>query len=223
MQGTEQEIESTVGSVWQTILPQLAIFMVITWLILMFYAFWWFEYRLLQPFAPGVNSQTVFFDGEQGMQRLADQIAIEIEDKQLQNSLATVVHFWDPDCPCNRLNESHVKKIIQDYGDMGVNFVIATRDKSGLREARQRFTHPAVIHYQANLPAEFSPPSSPAAVVVNRQGEASYFGPYSVGALCLSDNGNFVETILDSLLQGKNRMQINTAAIGCFCDWSVRT
>ena len=93
---------------------------------------------MLQPFVSDEEHRAVFFDGEKTMQALAAIIA----SKQSDKGMATVVHFWDPDCPCNKLNESHVHQIIKDYGERGVKFVIVTQNESSLAKARQRFNDP---------------------------------------------------------------------------------
>ena len=85
MQNNDHEIETAAQSDKDSILLQIAIVMVISWLVVVFYAFWWFEYRLLQPFTPGANSQAVFFEGEQRMQRLADEIAAKDSDQEAQS------------------------------------------------------------------------------------------------------------------------------------------
>ena len=135
MTGMETDIP---GTTEDSILPHVAMFLVTSWLILIFFAFWWFEYRLLQPFVSDEEHRAVFFDGEKTMQALAATIA----SKQSDKGMATVVHFWDPDCPCNKLNESHVHQIIKDYGERGVKFVIVTQNESSLAKARQRFNDP---------------------------------------------------------------------------------
>ncbi len=68
---------------------------------------------------------------------------------------------------------------------------------------------------------EKGPPSSPAVGVINRKGELVYFGPYSLGANCSPKNGKFVEKVLDQLKDKKQRQkkQLNTLAVGCFCPW----
>lgn len=223
MEFIEDSPHVTCGAVQDRVDPlifKLLIVFVALWLLCMFYAFWWFEFRLIQPFDPEANKRAVFFDGEQTMQQLANVISSETFSGVENNlPIATVVHFWDPDCPCNKLNESHVNNIISEYGEQGVKFVIVTKNEAGLKQAKDKFSHAAVIEYKSNIPHGLTPPSSPAAVVMNSTGQANYFGPYSIGALCLTRNGAFVETILDSLFKGENRIQINTAAIGCFCSW----
>lgn len=203
-----------------SLLAEIAVLFVGLWLIFVCLAFWWFESRLLQPFMSGDNLKAVFFDGEKLMQQLGETYVTH--DQQMnEDGIATVVHFWDPGCPCNSKNESHVNRIIETYGSQGVNFVIVTPDANVLDQAREKFTHLSVTDFMSTDIAGASPPSSPAAVVINGAGDTSYFGPYSVGAQCLSENGAFVENILDSLLQHQARTQVNTAAVGCFCDWST--
>ncbi len=211
------DVENKDCSIW----AEVAVLLVGMWFAFVCIAFWWFESRLLQPFMYGENSKAVFFDGERLMQQLGSTYMDSVQHTE-EKSIATVLHFWDPDCPCNSKNDTHVNNIIETYGNEGVQFIIVTPDADSLDQARDRFSHVSVTDFMSTEAQGVSPPSSPAAVVINAFGDTSYFGPYSIGAQCLSENGAFVENILDSLLQHKQRTQVNTAAVGCFCDWSAR-
>lgn len=190
-------------------------------------AFWWFQFRNIQAFdINAVSNQTVFFESGQ----LGERIEKLISEEQFDDKASTisVVHFWNPACPCNRFNEVHVKKIISEYAGKNVKFTIVV---SGSNEqernqrqilAQQVFTHKAVKEIRSDWPMDKGPPSSPAVGVINRSGELVYFGPYSLGARCAPDKGKFVETVLDGLYENKKRAgkkQLNTLAVGCFCPW----
>lgn len=191
------------------------------WLSGMVMAFWWFQYRNVQPF----DRQAVFFDGRTlgaQLHQLLDQIA-----QRDVKRVATVVHFYNPDCPCNKFNEAHVRELMTHYGNQGVRFVVVVNPASSLGQqqamarAKQIFNHPAVIGFRQIR--DIHPPSSPAVAILDAQGQLAYFGPYSVGAVCTVQNGGFVETALDKLFQGKNSKQLNTLAVGCFCPWPATT
>lgn len=200
--------------------------LVSVWIVSTVFAFWWFQFRNIQAFdSNAVKNQTVFFESGELGARLESLINKNLQGKKLKP--ISVVHFWNPDCPCNRFNEVHVKKIISDYAEKNVQFTIVVSGNSEeqrklLRErASKTFTHHGVTNIRSDWPMDKGPPSSPAVGVVNSNGELVYFGPYSLGANCSPDKGKFVETVLDHLHDKKQRQkkQLNTLAVGCFCPW----
>jgi hypothetical protein len=199
----------------------LAVPLVIAWLAGMVAAFWWFEFRPLRPFT---RDQAVVFAGEPLRARLASLVATPADPRALP-AAATVVHFWDPDCACNRFNEAHVRELMAGYGRHGVRFVVLVRSRgdaaAALRRARRVFNDPAVAEVRLVEPERVPLPSSPAAAVLDAGGGLAYFGPYSVGAVCGVKNGAFVETTLDGLFRGDRRAQLNMLAVGCFCPWQA--
>lgn len=201
--------------------------LVSVWLLSTIFAFWWFQFRNIQAFdSEAVINQTVFFESGELGQRLEKLVASEyLAGKE---SSISVIHFWNPDCPCNRFNEVHVKKIISDYAAKNVTFtvVVGGRNKEERNQrqilAKQIFSHAAVKDIRSDWAMNQGPPSSPAVGIVNSEGELVYFGPYSLGARCAPDKGKFVETVLNNLEDSKKRTgkkQLNTLAVGCFCPW----
>lgn len=202
--------------------------LVTLWLISTLVAFWWFQFRNIQAFdSDAPNNQTVFFESGELGHRLEKLVANDHVSNEKKEAIS-VIHFWNPDCPCNRFNEVHVKKIITDYAEKNVNFTIVVSGSSE-KERNQRqalaekiFNHSAVKEIRSDWPMHKGPPSSPAVAVLNRRGELVYFGPYSLGARCAPDKGKFVESVLDGLYASKksaDKKQLNTLAVGCFCPW----
>lgn len=200
--------------------------LVSVWVVSTVFAFWWFQFRNIQAFdINDVVNKTVFFESGELGARLENLVNKEQQSNKLKP--ISVVHFWNPDCPCNRFNEVHVKKIISDYADKNVQFTIVVSGKNTklrkLREERARkiFSHSAVKNIYSDWSMDKGPPSSPAVAVINSSGELVYFGPYSLGANCSADKGKFVEKVLDQLKDEKQRQkkQLNTLAVGCFCPW----
>jgi hypothetical protein len=198
--------------------------LVFVWVASTVFAFWWFQFRNIRSFdSAAVKSQTVFFESGELGGRLETLVKSRNNLKAIK-----VVHFWDPDCPCSRFNEVHVKKIIADYKGQNVEFTVVVRGQTQevrterKLQAQQVFNDVAVKEVISDWPVDKGPPSSPAVGVMNNDGELVYFGPYSLGARCTQDKGQFVEKVLDGLSTKKtsiNKKQLNTLAVGCFCPW----
>ena len=200
----------------------LAIGLVLVWLVGTMIGFWWFQFKDLQQFDSRANSsRTIFFDGEALVQQLQK---VANEKHSMQSDETMVLHFWDPDCPCSRFNQVHVRELVKQYAAQGIRFMVVAHSSS--QHSRTQLEHQARAVFgdvslilDSELTLGDAVPSTPAAMVVDANRQLAYFGPYSNGAVCLSGNGKFVENILDDLLVGKNSQQINTLAYGCFCNW----
>lgn len=68
-----------------------------------------------------------------------------------------------------------------------------------------------------DLPGSERLPASPAVAIWDQQGQLAYFGPYSEGATCTSNN-SFIEPILKPQRRPPGQRQ-QYLAVGCFCDW----
>lgn len=201
--------------------------LVVIWLIATVFAFWWFQFKNIKAFdIDAVANQTVFFESGELGNRLENLIEAEVKQGKKSDSIS-VIHFWNPDCPCSKFNEVHVKKIISDYSDKNVAFSVVVSGKSAEQRkersllAKQVFNLAAVKDIRSDWPMEKGPPSSPAVAIMNKQGKLVYFGPYSLGARCSPEKGKFVEKVLDRLKDEKlsQKKQLNTLAVGCFCPW----
>jgi len=201
--------------------------LVVGWLIATVFAFWWFQFKNIKTFdIDAVANQTVFFESGELGSRLENLIEAETK-KGKKSGFISVIHFWNPDCPCSKFNEVHVNKIISDYRDKNVALTVVVSGKNAEQRkehsllAKQVFNLAAVKDIRSDWPMEKGPPSSPAAAIMNKQGKLVYFGPYSLGARCSPDKGGFVEKVLDRLSddQLSQKKQLNTLAVGCFCPW----
>jgi len=162
----------------------------------------WFEERWLRPFA----TQTQIFSGDslQLPQALAGEGSIRL------------VHFWDPACPCNALNQQHLAELIEHFSPLGVDFYVLQKSGSqGQLSAPLSALKPLEL-----LPASEAIPASPALAIWDNSGQLAYFGPYSEGAVCNSAS-SFVEPILQALLEGRPVQASHNLAVGCFCDWQT--
>ena len=163
-------------------------------------AYQWFAAQYLRPF----EQRAAEFNGHllQLPQALAGPGPIRF------------VHFYDPTCPCNAINQQHVSEIIHEYADKGVAFyaVVAPGRQATLPKAL------AGMQPLSELPGSDGIPASPAVAIWDQHGQLAYFGPYSEGLVCNAAN-SFIEPILKALLDGRPVQAPSTLGYGCFCDW----
>lgn len=188
------------------------------WLGLVVSGFWWFQFKDLRSFAS--ESSVVFFEGE----KFNHQLVSLVKKIDREKNKITLVHFWDSECGCNRFNEPHVKELIEKYAKQNIQFIVVAkivelaRKNEILARAKKIFNHPAVVGIISEEDMKLDTlPSMPSVAVLSKEQSLMYFGPYSIGAVCNTKNGAFVEKTLDSMSKGKAKQQLNVLATGCFC------
>ena len=206
--------------------------LVMCWLAGTVYAFWWFQVRDLRPFDGAGQAQAAVFEGALLAEKLhslplGETNIIPVTTGNPQQAL--VVHFWNPGCACNKFNNPHVRDIVEQYHSRGIRFVTVVKSQAGqdeqalLARAQEMFNAPAMMDSNLQLEPASAPAATPAAAVVNSQGQLAYFGPYSDSAFCGANGSSFVEKTLDKVLEGKATESLNTLAFGCFCQWKADT
>lgn len=171
--------------------------------------FWLFMYRDITRFS-AEDEQLANFDAS----------ALSAFTPGTVSGRAHLVHFWNPDCTCNRFNRSHVLDLIDDYQRRGVSFSLAVPHERHQEDALLAFPMVKDVYVAADIDSI----SSPASAVFNMFGQLTYFGPYSEGAFCAAGKGAPVEQILNELLdEGNTTPWLNLSAIGCYCPWPTNT
>lgn len=129
-------------------------------------------------------------------EQLGKQISALLEE-EVRNSKGRVVHFIDQDCRCNVYSEPHVAKVseLASQVDFDVTMISST-DK---------------------LPDFIT--ATPATLVLGKNNELVYLGPYAQGAFC-NQATDVVGLVLENYQKGFNAQLINNQAKGCYC---VRT
>jgi hypothetical protein len=161
----------------------------------------WFEGKYIRPF----SDQTALFAGD--VLRLPPELA--------GPGRIRVVHFWDPACPCNVGNQEHLSQLVTQFA--GVNGV----DFYAVRKPATHGELPAslsAIKPLSDLPGANRITASPAVAIWDGQGKLAYFGPYSAGLICNSQN-SFIEPILLALKANRPISATHTMAVGCYCPW----
>lgn len=162
----------------------------------------WFEARYVRAF----SEQTALFAGD--TLRLPPELA--------GPGRIRVVHIWDPACPCNVGNQQHLSELAEHFaGGGGVDFYAL--QKPGTQG--QLPANLGAIKLLESLPGAERITSTPAVAIWDRQGHLAYFGPYSEGLVCNSQN-SFIEPILQALEADRPIDATHTMAVGCYCPWS---
>ena len=199
---------------------RIAYFLCASWIIATLFAFWWFQFKNLHEFnSLSISTRADF---------LPKSLRTELEDKVksefpylFKTKKPVVIHLQATGCGCNRFNNPHLSDVVSTYRRKGVVFasLVLTRTPQAIIEKFKENTGIESILQNQSLQFALENVSSPAALVFDGNGELSYFGPYSSGAMCSTQSGQYVETSLDSLLSEKKTDLAPDKAFGCFCAW----
>lgn len=164
------------------------------WLVVVVSTLWWFQFRHISVFeVEGVGEMPInwaHFSGPDIKRWALPPIT----------SLARVVHFVDPNCPCSRFAYPHISELEREFGEK-VEFV------NGLELMQQ-----PVWRGLTHLPLR----AVPAVAIWDKAGGLRYFGPYSGGSVC-GQGEDFVRQVLTRIEQQQPISWTQHDVIGCFC------
>lgn len=194
-----------------------------TWLLVCIFIFWigatvaglwWFQNNNLKSFIEPTDD--IAFYQTQSIDKYLtpyiDEIGPSLEGQQ------TLLHFWRPDCLCNRISQRHFTTLIDQYSADQLRIVIIAHpysDEDSIKKLIElngdRFT---VIRAKTDL---LKLPSSPSLAIYDADNELSYFGPYGFGAFCNVREDGFLSSIIND---PKSKGFTNVIGDGCFCSWA---
>ncbi len=173
-------------------------------------AFWYQDWRYAQP-----TPRPADWQGPQPGQALALPGGILPRDGR-----PTLLHFFNPNCPCSRFNFDHLRELIRRFG-ADVNFVavLETDADSG---TLNRFHAlgcqiPALVD-DGQISRATGVYSTPQAVILDGDGRLYYRGNYNLGRYCVDPKTEFARLALEALLAGRPCPEFPrsaTAAYGC--------
>lgn len=170
------------------------------WMLVLGGLYQWYQGRYIRPF----DNNAVVFDAQ----------TLRLPAELVSDGMVHVVHLWDPPCPCNVGNQRHLAELVERFSGRVRFHVWQKPGSSGHLPPMLKALEPL-----ASLPGAEHLPASPAVAIWSAKGELAYFGPYSEGATCSSDN-SFIEPVLDALLAGRIVKSPGGLAVGCYCPWS---
>ncbi len=169
------------------------------WMVMLGAFYFWYQGRYIRPF----NENTVVFDAK----------SLQLPAELAGGGKIRGVHLWDPPCPCNVGNQQHLTELLHRFAGR-VNFYVW--QKPGSRGHLPEGLNG--LQPLSSLPGAEQLPASPAVAIWDTHGQLAYFGPYSEGAVCSSDN-SFIEPVLEALLDGRTVNSPGGLAVGCYCPW----
>jgi hypothetical protein len=117
------------------------------------------------------------------------------------------LHFFNPDCPCSRFNQDHVRDLIRAHrGQLTIVAVIepegATVSPRAVANAERELGVPVLLDADGSLAKRVGVYSSPQAVLVQGGGALYYRGNYNLARYCTDAQTEFARIALEHLLGG---------------------
>ena len=131
---------------------------------------------------------------------------IDLGPMNVSSGKSTVLHFFNPDCPCSKFNMKDFESLSKKYANR-VNFyiVLQTDNEDAENEFKKR--------YELNLPVlpdrggiisdMCGIYSTPQAVILDKNSVIYFKGNYNKSRFCTRKQTRYVEIALDSLVQDK--------------------
>jgi len=133
----------------------------------------------------------------------------------------TLLHFFNPDCPCSRFNIPHFRSLVKNYGN-DVTFVIVPLTQPGrkisVEEVQDKFDLDIPVVFDSSLVTLLGVYSTPQAVIINSHHRLYYRGNYNRSRYCTDEKSNYAQMALDAVLQetrNPNFDPIALKAYGC--------
>lgn len=187
------------------------------WISATLFGLWWFQQANLKSFI-GAEDDNRFYQAaaiENLLTPYLDQFPDALENQQ------TLLHFWKPDCLCNRLSQRHFSQLLTDFTTEELRIIIIAHPMSSHEEINslQQLNGKRLTIIRAKndlLPL----PSSPSLALINNDNKLGYFGPYGFGAFCTSNEDGFLSSLVNRMASNEPLTTFtNVIGEGCFCSW----
>jgi hypothetical protein len=178
---------------------------------------WWFQQANLKSFISAEDDARFY------RPQVVEALLIPYLDQfpEALNDQQTLLHFWRPDCLCNRLSQRHFSRLLTNFNADKLRIIIiahpmtSTEEIDNLQQLNgERLT---IIRAKDDL---LYLPSSPSLALITNDNKLGYFGPYGFGAFCTQNDEGFLSSIIDQMAGGEPLNTFtNVIGKGCFCSW----
>jgi hypothetical protein len=117
------------------------------------------------------------------------------------------LHFFNPDCPCSRFNQDHVRDLIQAH--RGRLTIVAVIEPEGgpvaahaVADAERELGVPVLLDADGSIAKQAGVYSSPQAVLVTAAGSLYYRGNYNLARYCTDSRTEFARIAIEHVLAG---------------------
>lgn len=199
------------------VLPNwLMISLFTVWISATLIGLWWFQQSKLRPFIDQQDNPA-FFQGQhidEVIQPYLQQLPPPLRGQQ------TLVHFWKPDCLCNRVSQRHFNGLLESFDEQQLRVLVIAHPET-TEQQRQQLIELNSSRFSVLIaqPELVELPASPALALYSPLQRLGYYGPYGFGAFCTVREDGFLTGIVKRMQQKEAPSFINVVGDGCFCSW----
>ncbi|MCS7084477.1 MAG: AhpC/TSA family protein [Bacteroidia bacterium] len=131
---------------------------------------------------------------------------VELESLLPPSEMPTLIHFYNPKCPCSRFNIDHLNELKTKFaGKIRFFAVLQTSDTVGAQKkfARKCADVPTYVDYTGAVADSFGVYSTPQAVLLDGEGKIYFRGNYNTSRYCNARETQFVRIAIEHLLAQK--------------------
>jgi len=131
---------------------------------------------------------------------------IDLNDIIESSTRSTVLHFFNPDCPCSKFNMKQFEVISKKYKEDANFYIILQSEDDDAIEAFQdkyELNLPVILDKKGLISDRCGIYSTPQAVILDKASILYFKGNYNQARYCTRKETSFVEIALDSLSENR--------------------
>ena len=164
-------------------------------LILIGWVFWQQELKYISPTPRPAHFRDV---------PLGTVINVGLTD--LPSGKPTLLHFFNPDCPCSRFSMTQFESMSRKNAhNINVRVVIQSDDEDAAAEFNEKYdlNLPVLMDSDGKISELCGIYSTPQAVILDSAGHLYFKGNYNKSRYCTRKETSYAQMALDSLIAGK--------------------
>lgn len=114
----------------------------------------------------------------------------------------TLLHFFNPNCPCSKFNTKHIEELYRNYNS-SIDFIAFATEKP-----EENYPIPMVIDTEKKMAESMGIYSTPQAVLLDADGKILYRGNYNQSRYCSNKNTAFVQLAIENALKNKDSQSL---------------
>jgi peroxiredoxin len=167
--------------------------------IVAFIAIGWIFWKQELKYAMPTPRPVSFIDVD-----LGTTIALNL--REVSKEKVTVLHFFNPDCPCSRFDMANFQSMTKRYSAKA-NFIVVLQaeDNDAIEDFKDKYAVnlPVVLDKNGEISDQCGVYSTPQAVILDKNLTLYFKGNYNKSRFCTRKETSYAEIALDSLLVGR--------------------
>jgi hypothetical protein len=142
-------------------------------------------------------------------------------DKKIQNQTGKPVflHFYNPECPCSKFNQSHFRSLVRTYGqDIDFVVVVLSDKKYSAEKIQDKLGLDIPVVFDQSVAARCGVYATPQAALIDGDQKLYYRGNYNASRYCTDEKTAYAKMAIEGLLESQSLPLMTAKALksyGC--------